>query len=103
MKKQVKGVFGGVKDVRPYESTDIRFTSKDQFLYAFCMGVPTEDVKITSLGKTSKLASKKIKTITLLGSDEKIKWKQEDDALVITKPSKLPEWQVVTFKMEFKK
>jgi alpha-L-fucosidase len=103
MTKQVKGVFGGVKDVRPYEPTDIRFTSKDQFLYAFCMGVPAEDVKITSLGKMTKLADKKIKAVTMLGSDEKLKWKQEDNALVITKPLKLPDWQVVTFKVEFKK
>ena len=39
-KKQEKGRFGGVKDVRPYESTDIRFTVKDNFLYAFVMDKP---------------------------------------------------------------
>jgi alpha-L-fucosidase len=103
MKKQAKGTFGGVKDVRPYEATDIRFTTKDNFLYAFCMGIPAENIRITSLGKTSNLADKKIKAVSMLGSDEKLKWKQEGDALVITKPSKFPEWQVITFKIEFRK
>jgi len=103
MKKHEKGQFGGVKDVRPYESTDIRFTIKGEILYAFCMGQPVGDVQIASLGKTSKLNDKKIASVKILGSNEKLAWKQEADALVITKPSKLPEWQVVTFKIEFKK
>lgn len=103
IKKQEKGQFGGVKDVRPYESTDIRFTTKGETLYAFCMSSPTSDIKITSLGKTSKLSNKAIASVEILGSTEKLTWKQEADALVITKPSKLPEWQVITFKVEFKK
>ncbi len=31
------------------------------------------------------------------------KWNQEDGALVIAKPAKLPNWKVVTFKIEFQK
>lgn len=103
LKKQEKGSFGGVKDVRPYESADIRFTTKENALYAFCMGTPSGDVRITSLGKSSKLNDKAIVSVKILGSNEKLVWKQGDDALVIAKPSKLPEWQVVTFKIEFKK
>ncbi len=102
VKKQEKGHFGGVKDVRKYESKDIRFTTKGNDLYAFCMGKPVEDIKITSLGKGSKLADRKVKSVSLLGSNEKLKWKQGADALSIAKPSKLPDWEVVTFKIEFK-
>jgi alpha-L-fucosidase len=101
-KKQEKGRFGGVKDVRPYESTDIRFTIKDNSLYAFVMETPASDIRITSLGKMSPISDKKIKKITMLGSEEKLKWKQQDDALVITLPSKLPEWKVVVLKVELK-
>jgi alpha-L-fucosidase len=101
-KKQEKGRFGGVKDVRPYESTDIRFTVKDNFLYAFVMDKPAADIKISSLGKTSTVNDRKIRKVTMLGSEEKLKWKQQDDALVITLPSKLPEWKVVCFKIELK-
>jgi alpha-L-fucosidase len=103
VKTQEKGRFGGLRDVRPYVSTDIRFTTKGQAIYAFCMGKPTEDIKITSLGKSSKLNDKVIASVTMLGSKVKPVWKQEGDALVITKPSKMPEWQVVTFKVTFKK
>jgi alpha-L-fucosidase len=103
VKQQEKGHFGGVKDVRPYKPTDIRFTTKDGNIYAFCMGQPTDNVKIASLGKNSKLCEKTIASVTMLGSNEKLKWKQEGDALKINKPSKLPEWQTVGFKIEFKK
>ena len=102
-KNQAKGQFGGVKDVRPYEASDIRFTTKGETLFAFCMNAPTGDIKITSLGKTSKLNDKAIASIQILGSKEKLTWKQDADALVIDKPSKLPEWQVVTFKIAFEK
>jgi len=67
------------------------------------MKAPTADVKIVSLGKQSKISDKKVKSITLLGSKEKLNWKQEPEALVITKPAKLPDWEVMTFKVEFKK
>jgi alpha-L-fucosidase len=102
IKKQEKGVFGGVRDVRPYEAADTRFTVKGETLYAFCMNKPTADIKITSLGKSSALTDKKVKSVSMLGSGEKLNWKQEDEALIISKPVKLPEWQVVTFRIEFK-
>jgi alpha-L-fucosidase len=102
-KNQEKGAFGGVKDVRPYSSTDIRFTTKDKALYAFCMQPPTDNVRILSLGKNSKISTQKVASVKMLGSSEKIKWNQEGDALVITKPTKLPDWKVVSFKIEFQK
>ena len=103
MEKQEKGRFGGVRDVRPYESADIRFTAKDGILYAFCMDKPVNDINISSLGMNSKLPDKKVKSVSMLGSDEKLKWNQQEDALIITKPSLLPEWKVVGFRIEFRK
>lgn len=100
---QEKGRFGGVRDVRPYEANDIRFTTKDQNLYAFCMGRPDTDVKILSLGKMSELNDRKIKSVSMLGSEESLQWSQTDEALVITKPAKLPEWNVIGFRITFKK
>jgi alpha-L-fucosidase len=102
-RKQARGTFGGVRDVRPYTSEDIRFTLKDNVLYAFVMDNPAADIKIVSLGKNSTINDRKIKKVTMLGSEEKLKWTQQDDALVITLPSKLPDWKVITFRIEFKK
>ncbi|MCX5896471.1 MAG: alpha-L-fucosidase, partial [Proteobacteria bacterium] len=103
MRKQEKGIFGGVKDVRPYEAFDIRFTSKGDTLYAFCMISPTDDIIISSLGKNSTLVNKIVKSVSLLGSNENLQWKQEGSGLIISKPVKLPSWQVPGFKIEFKK
>ncbi len=102
MNKQEKGVFGGVRDVRPYKSGDIRFTTKENTIYAFCMEKPESDIVITSLGSASALNDRQIKSVSMLGSEEKLKWKQNSDNLVITKPEKLPEWNVTGFRISLK-
>jgi alpha-L-fucosidase len=84
-----------------FNSKDIRFTTKDGFLYAFCLGTPTGDIKIMSLGKNSRYKFDAIKSIKMVGSNIKVKWSQEADAMVIKKPSKLPEWPVIGFRIEF--
>jgi alpha-L-fucosidase len=103
MKKQEKGRFGGVKDVRPYESGDIRFTVKGESLYAYCMVQPSSEIKIESLGKNSKLNNKVVSSVKMLGGSEKLSWKQNPEALVIAKPIKSPGWQVIAFKIDFNK
>ena len=98
---QQKGRFGGLSDTRVYQATDIRFTTKGNTVFAFCMNIPTEDIRIISLGKNSKYLNKPIASISMLGSKEKLKWAQEDGVLVISKPSNLPPYQVTGFKVEF--
>lgn len=99
---QEKGRFGGVRDVRAYAQGDIRFTSKDHDIFAFCMVKPDGDVRISSLGKKSALNDRKIKSVTMLGSSGKLKWSAGDDALVISKPADLPSWEVVCFRITVK-
>jgi len=101
--KQEKGQFGGLKDVQPYAADDIRFTTKNGTLYAFCMSTPTENIEIKSLGKLSKYSSKAVASISMLGSTQKLNWKQTESCLTIKKPVKLPEYKVVAFKINFKK
>jgi alpha-L-fucosidase len=101
--KKEKGQFGGLKDVRDYQSSDIRFTIKGETLYAFCMNSPTEDIKIASLGKNSKVNNKLISSIKMLGGKDKLVWSQQADALIIKRPAKLPEWSVIVFKIKFVK
>ena len=99
---QSKGTFGGVKDVRPYTSSDIRFTEKGNILYAFIMDKPSGDIRILSLGKKSGLTDKRIKSVTMLGSEGKIKWEQGDEALEIKPQSDIPDWKVIGLKIEFR-
>ena len=65
-----------------YTAGDIRFNKKGNILYATVLGRPIDNVNIRSLGK-GKI---KIKNIEMLGSTEKLSWKQNPDNLVIQKP-----------------
>jgi len=84
-----------------YSSEDIRFTTKDNALYAFCLEVPEKEYRIRALGRLSKLNDKKIASIKMMGCSEELKWKQEDDALIIVKPAQIPDWKVSGFKIIF--
>lgn len=103
--KKSIGTFGGISDVKksPYTSSDFRFTQKADTLYAFCMAKPTGEIRIVSLGERSKYINKKIASVKILGVKEQLKWKQEQEALVIKMPATLGNNQTVTFKIEFKK
>jgi alpha-L-fucosidase len=86
-----------------FNAKDIRFTIKDGFLYAYCLGTPTTDVVIKYLAKGSKFESAPVASVKMLGSDQKIRFTQNETGLVIKKPAKMPAWQVIGFKIEFKK
>ena len=86
-----------------YDAKDIRFTMKGDMLYAFCLGAPTEDVRVSSLGKKSGLADKAVAAVELLGSADKPEWQQADDALVIKKPATAPFTSALAYKITFVK
>ena len=104
-KVQARGRFGGLRDVpdNPYTAEDFRFTkSKDgKTLYAFCLGAPASETRITSLGSNSKLAEKAVASVQLLGAKQKLDWKQGADALAIKIPSGLPSSPATTLKVTF--
>lgn len=85
-----------------FNSKDIRFTTKDGNLYAYCLGAPAEDIVIKSIGTNSRFSVDKVQSVSMLGSSAKLKWSQNTNGLVIKKPSKLPSWQVIGFKIQFK-
>jgi len=100
---QQKGHFGGLTDTREYQPSDIRYTTKDGNLFAFCLNTPQEEIRMNLLGAKSKYLDQPIASVTLIGSKKKLKWVQEDDALLITKPADFPTWKVTCFKVMFKK
>jgi alpha-L-fucosidase len=75
---------------KPFTAEDVRFTTKGNNIYAFIMGAPTNAVSIQSLGTSAKLLENPISDVALLGSDEKLKWSQTAEALVIETPQKPP-------------
>ncbi len=76
---------GAFKEDFGFTAEDLRFTqSKDGgTLYAIVLGQPVVDVMIRSLTKPDK----PVAAVSLLGSAEKLSWKQTDDAVVIQKPA----------------
>jgi alpha-L-fucosidase len=87
---------------KPFTADDVRFTQKGTSLYVVVLGAPTNGVSIKSLGKSAKLFEKSVGKVELLGSREKIKWQQTDEALVITQPKSLPNDFAVVFKISGK-
>jgi alpha-L-fucosidase len=69
----------------PYTSQDIRFTTKDGFVYAYLMAWPENNkVVIKSLKDDS------VKDVSMLGSHEKLSWKKTTDGLEILLPKTRP-------------
>jgi alpha-L-fucosidase len=85
------------------DANDIRFTKKGNELYALVLGAPdTEKLNIQSLGTTTRISTRGIKNISLLGSDEKIKWERNESGLVLHIPSQIPSEYALAFKIELK-
>ncbi|MNN55821.1 hypothetical protein D3C81_1707170 [compost metagenome] len=71
---------------KAFTSDDVRFTTRGNVLYAFIMGMPTEkQIKIKSLGRSAP-NSRTINSIRLLGSADKIGFRQLDNMLEVTLP-----------------
>ena len=87
------------KKAKPFTARDIRFTqSKDGHrLFAIVLGLPQQPVRIKAL------ASAKVASVTLLGSETKLNWNQETDALVIQPLKQWPTPYAVTFKIALAK
>jgi len=87
------------ENLKSFSEKDIRFTTKDNTIYAFVLAPPTEDLLIETLKKYG-LLKKNIKTIQLLGSDQTISWKRNKEGLLITNNfTTLPEQLVICFKI----
>ncbi len=85
------GSFGEekLKDLS-FTPQDVRFTTKGDTIYAILMAWPEQEAKIKALGRNSKTAPARISSVSLLGSDARVKWRQDPDALVVEMPGEKP-------------
>lgn len=83
-----------------YNEKDIRFTQKDNMLYAICLGWPGTEITIKSLGSRGKLYEGDIKSIELLGSDVVLDYSQKPYGLTIDLPMQLVDQNAIVFKIE---
>jgi alpha-L-fucosidase len=89
------------ENLKAFTEQDIRFTKKENKLYAFILARPQKDILIQSLKKSGLLQSR-ISSISLLGSDENIKWDQSESELKIKLPKDIPSQPVIAFEIELK-
>ena len=88
----------------PYKKKDIRFTTKDGFVYAYALAWPGSNKELTIQNITemnTRLTA--VTNVTMLGYDGVLKWEQHPDGLKITMPKKKPCEFAYGFKIEFEK
>lgn len=84
----------------PYPHNEVRFTTRENNLYVFVLNPTPGTIEIPSLGLHSQYNSNKITSIKLLGSNAKIIYKQEEDKLVLTIPSRLNDSYTKVFEVK---
>ncbi len=89
------GPFSEDQEVR-YTAQDIRFTAKDDVIYAVCLGWPAQQVAIKSL---RRLYESEIKSVRMLGVDAELQWSQTPEGLRITPPAQKPCEHAYVFKI----
>jgi alpha-L-fucosidase len=95
-KMEKAGYFSEAEEVE-YTAKDIRFTAKDDTLYATCLGWPDELVKIESY---RTLYEEEIKSVTMLGFDGELEWSLTREELTIVPPPEKPCEHAFVFKIE---
>jgi len=80
-----------------YTAQDIRFTARDDTLYAICLGWPAEPVTI---GSFKCLYAKEITSVRLLGSAAPLEWTLTPQGLTIQPPPEKPCEHAFVFKIE---
>jgi len=94
---------GGFTDAKsqPFTGQDIRYTTKGETLYMIALDWPGAELRAKSLGTKGPLKGRKIRGVTLLGSQSKLKWKQAEDALTVTSPARGSGEFAFVYKIEF--
>lgn len=96
---QKGGGFARMKGV--YGSEDIRYTRKGNTVYAIILGWPGENRNITMkvFGPDGNAQDIKVTEVSMLGSNEKIRWEQGESGLMVTTPSREVDELAVVFKL----
>jgi alpha-L-fucosidase len=88
-------------DTARYTAEDFRFTTKGKALYAIELGWPSSgEAVLHSLG-SGVLSGQKIASVVLLGSDTKLAFQQQADALRIHLPPQAPGKYAYVFRITF--
>ncbi|NLR78426.1 alpha-L-fucosidase [Chitinophaga eiseniae] len=102
VKKQVNSEQFNQRTVKsnPYGHDEVRFTTCGNHLYIFVLNPAQSEISLSSLG-LNNADVKKIKTMKLLGSSQKINFRQMRNNLMIDVPARRPTNYCAVFKVTF--
>ncbi|HTD40761.1 MAG TPA: alpha-L-fucosidase, partial [Mucilaginibacter sp.] len=95
--KSASGSFADQKE--PFTWQDVRFTAKGDVLYVTALGLPNGQLGIKSLSLNS--GNDKIAEIKMIGSDQKVVWKQNGNELLISPSKSYPSEYAVSYAVTF--
>jgi alpha-L-fucosidase len=76
---------------KPFTAADLRFTTRDNVLYVTGMAWPKNDrITVRSLRSGSEFYPDSIGKVTMLGSDQDLKWTRGEDGLTVELPTTRP-------------
>lgn len=99
-KKKSKQFNNRTKDSQPYGNDEVRFTTKGNVLYVFVLNPTEGKIEIPSLSLKSENQSNPIKSIKMIGSNERVKFNQANDKLVISVPAERPNQYAIVFEVK---
>jgi alpha-L-fucosidase len=80
-----------------YTAEDVRYTVKEDALYAICLGWPQAPVTLRSTAR--RLYDDEVRAVTMLGAEGTLAWTRTPEGLVITPPKERPCDHAVVFKI----
>ncbi|QZE15925.1 alpha-L-fucosidase [Halosquirtibacter laminarini] len=83
-----------------FHSNEVRFTTKKGTLYMFVLNPQKGQIKIPSLGTSSKQQPGHIKSIKMLGARKKVDYQQKEDGLILNVPNHRPTNFVTVFEIK---
>lgn len=100
--RQPKGDFENHSDFKKvkYCADDIRYTSKDNIIYAMTLGFPgvDKDILLKSFAKDS-IPGSTVEDVALLGCEDRISYEQSPDGLHVKTPKKMDKEESLVFKI----
>jgi len=89
--KDAWNAYGAIKKgLNNLNSSDIRYTQKGKTVYAIQLGWNEKQPSRTLSVFANKAKNLKIKSVSVLGSKEKVKWKKSSKGLFVTQPKNKP-------------
>ena len=87
-------------DVQEFAAEDIRYTTNRGALYAIALGWPAGgELRLRSLYRGNPYVAGEVCSVRLLGSNDYLKWANEDDGLHIKLPARAPDEAAFTFRI----